>query len=110
MTAPKRWVTLTNFGHLVFADICEIGSGQGGLLAIAKQVHVTVPASLKKLATDGCVAPDTPVTQGWPAIRQAVTAQLRYVFGFDASQAGLSGLQTAFPGVVASNVYDEAAS
>ena len=105
MTAPKRLVTLKNFGHLVFADICEIGAGQGGLLAIAQQVHIAVPSSLKKLASDGCNAPDTPVTEGWPVIRQAVTAQLRHVFGFDASLAGLTGLQSAFPQTVSQNVY-----
>jgi hypothetical protein len=105
MTAPKRLVTLRNFGHLVFADICEIGAGQGGLLAIANEVHITVPPSLKKLASDGCAAPDTPVMQGWPVVRQAVTAQLRHVFGFDTSLAGLTGLTSAFPHTVVQNVY-----
>jgi dienelactone hydrolase len=105
MRAPKRLVTLRNFGHLAFADICEIGAGQGGLLAIANEVHVTVPPSLKKLATDGCSAPDTPVSQGWPVIRQSVTAQLRHVFGFDPSLEGLTGLKAAFPKSVSQNVY-----
>ncbi len=103
--APKRLVTLHGFGHLVFSDICEIGAGQGGLLAIANEVHITVPAGLKTLATDGCDAPDTPVAQGWPAIRQSVTAQLRHVFGFDPSLAGLTGLKSAFPETVSRNVY-----
>ncbi|MHB1518109.1 MAG: alpha/beta hydrolase family protein [Acidimicrobiales bacterium] len=105
MHAPKRLVTLRNFGHLVFADICEIGTGRGGLVAIANSVHITIPPNLKKLATDGCNPPDTPVTEGWPVVRQAVTAQLRHVFGFDPSLAGLSGLGAAFPHVVARNVY-----
>lgn len=105
MKSPKRLVTLHNFGHLVFADICEIGSSNGGLLAIAKEVHITVPPNLKPLATDGCDAPDTAVTQGWPAVRQAVTAQLRHVFGFDRSLAGLTGLRAAFPTTVSRNVY-----
>lgn len=105
MKAPKRLVTLHNFGHLVFADICEIGAGSGGLLAIAAEVHIAVPSSLKKLATDGCDPPDTPVTQGWPAIRQSVIAQLRHVFGFDSSLAGLTGLKTAFPLTVTHNLY-----
>jgi predicted dienelactone hydrolase len=105
MKSPKRLVTLHNFGHLVFADICEIGASNGGLLGIAKAIHIPVPANLKPLATDGCDPPDTPVTQGWPAIRQAVTAQLRHVFGFDQSLAGLTGLTTAFPATVSRNVY-----
>jgi predicted dienelactone hydrolase len=105
MKAPKRLVTLDNFGHLVFADICEIGAGQGGLLAIASEVHIAVPASLKTLASDGCNAPDTSVSKGWPVIRQSVIAQLRHVFGFDPSLAGLTGLKAAFPGTVSRNVY-----
>ncbi len=101
--APKRLVLLKGAGHLVFADICEVGSGQGGLLAIAQALKVPIPASLKPLATDGCQAPDLPPPQGWPVIRQAVTAQLRHVFGFDSSDAGLSGLAAAYPTVVAVN-------
>ncbi len=103
MRAPKRLILIKGAGHLVFADICEIGAGQGGLLAIANVLKVPVPASLKPLATDGCDPPDLPVTQGWPVVRQAVTAQLRHVFGFDTSAAGLSGLVGAYPNVVASD-------
>ncbi len=98
---PKRLVTLKGAGHLVFSDICQLAPGQGGLLGVAAQVHITVPPSLVPLASDGCQPTDLPVTEGWPAIRQAVTAQLRLVFGFDRSAAGLSGLRRAFPGVVA---------
>ncbi len=103
MHAPKRLILIKGAGHLVFADICEIGAGQGGLLAIANALKVPIPASLKPLATDGCDAPDLPVTQGWPVARQAVTAQLRHVFGFDASVAGLSGLVGAYPNVVSAD-------
>lgn len=101
LRAPKRLILLHGAGHLVFADLCEIGSGQGGLLSIAGVLHVPVPASLKPLATDGCSAPDLAPPLAWPVIRQAVTAQLRYVFGFDASRAGLTGLVAAYPTVVA---------
>ncbi len=103
LQAPKRLILLKGAGHLVFADVCEVGAGQGGLLAIAQALKVPIPASLKPLATDGCVAPDLPPPQGWPVIRQAVTAQLRHVFGFDTSDAGLSGLVAAYPDVVAAN-------
>ncbi len=104
MATPKRLVTFKGFGHLLFSDICQIAPGKGGLLALADQVHVQVPANLRPLATDGCLAPDTPVTKGWPAVRQTVTAQLRHVFGFDASAAGLTGLPAAYPGVVATSL------
>ena len=100
MHSPKRLVLLQGAGHLVFADICEVGSAQGGLLAIANALHVPVPASLVPLATDGCKPPDTPPPQAWPTIRQAVTAQLRHALGFDASTAGLLGLVRAYPGIV----------
>jgi len=103
MHAPKRLILIKGAGHLVFADICEIGSGQGGLLAIANVLKVPIPASLKPLATDGCNPPDLPPTEGWPAVRQAVTAQLRHVFGFDSSAAGLTGLVGAFPNVVSAD-------
>jgi predicted dienelactone hydrolase len=103
MHAPKRLILVKGAGHLVFADICEIGAGQGGLLAIATALKVPIPAQLKPLATDGCNAPDLPVTQGWPVVRQAVTAQLRHVFGFDASAAGLTGLVGAYPNIVAAD-------
>jgi predicted dienelactone hydrolase len=103
LKTPKRLILIKGAGHLVFADLCEVGAGQGGLLAIAQALKVPIPASLKPLATDGCMAPDLPPPEGWPVIRQAVTAQLRHVFGFDASDAGLSGLVAAYPNVVAAN-------
>jgi predicted dienelactone hydrolase len=103
MHAPKRLILIKGAGHLVFADICEIGAGQGGLLSIAAALKVPIPDSIKPLATDGCNAPDLPVTQGWPVVRQAVTAQLRHVFGFDTSAAGLSGLTAAYPNVVSAD-------
>ncbi|MGP0107308.1 MAG: alpha/beta hydrolase family protein [Acidimicrobiales bacterium] len=103
MHSPKRLVLLRGAGHLAFADVCEIGSSDGGLLSIAAALHVPIPASLVPLASDGCRPPDLPPPRAWPVIRQAVTAQLRYAFGFDASTAGLAGLGAAYPSVVAAN-------
>jgi len=101
MHSPKRLILLRGAGHLVFADLCEVGSSQGGLLSIAAVLHVPVPASLVPLATDGCRPPDVPPPRDWPVIRQAVTAQLRHAFGFDHSAAGLAGLGAAYPRAVA---------
>ena len=56
--SPKRLILIRGAGHLVFADLCEVGSGQGGLLAIAAALKVPIPASLMPLATDGCKPPD----------------------------------------------------
>jgi predicted dienelactone hydrolase len=99
MHGPKRLILLNGAGHLVFADLCEVGSSQGGLLSIAAVLHVPIPASLVPLASDGCSPPDLAPPLAWPAIRQ-VTAQLRHTFGFDATTAGLTGLTSAYPGVV----------
>lgn len=101
MHDPKRLILLRGAGHLVFADLCEVGSSQGGLLSIAAVLHVPVPASLVPLASDGCSPPDLAPPLAWPVIRQAVTAQLRHAFGFDSSEAGLTGLAAAYPMVVA---------
>jgi predicted dienelactone hydrolase len=99
--SPKRLILVRGAGHLVFADLCEVGSNQGGLLSIAAVLHVPVPASLVPLASDGCSPPDLAPPLAWPMIRQAVTAQLRHAFGFDTSDAGLTGLAAAYPKVVA---------
>lgn len=100
---PKRLILIRGAGHLVFADLCEIGSSQGGLLSIAAVLHVPVPPSLVPLASDGCSAPDLAPPLAWPVIRQAVTAQLRHVFDFDSSTAGLTGLVAAYPKIVAAS-------
>ena len=101
--SPKRLILVRGAGHLVFADLCEVGSGQGGLLAIASALKLPIPASLMPLATDGCRAPDLSPPLAWPVIRQAVTAQFRQVFGFDHSTAGLAGLASAYPAVVSAD-------
>jgi hypothetical protein len=103
MRSPKRLILIRGAGHLVFADLCEVGSSQGGLLSVAAVLHVPVPASLVPLASDGCRAPDLAPPKAWPLIRQAVTAQLRLAFKFDASAAGLENLGKAYPRVVAAN-------
>lgn len=100
LKGPKRLV-LVNGGHHAFSDLCEVGSDQGGLLAVAEILHLPVPDQLKTLATDGCEPPSLPPTQVWPAVRQATIAHLRHVFGFDRTTKGLRGLKAAFPGVVA---------
>jgi hypothetical protein len=94
-------ILLQGAGHLVFADLCEIGSAQGGLLSIAAVLHVPVPAAWCHRHPMGAAAPDLSPPLAWPVIRQAARAQLRHAFGFDSSSAGLTGLGTAYPGIVA---------
>ena len=103
MVAPKRLVMLQGAGHLAFSDICELAPGQGGLLGVAKEVHITVPAALVPLASDGCQAGDLSMAVAWSVIRQAVTAQLRSALGFDPPGAGLSGLRQVFGTALALN-------
>lgn len=103
MRAPKRMVVFEKAGHHAFSDLCEVGASDGGLLAIAELLGVPVSEQMERLATDGCVEPAQSPRKSWPAIRQVTVAQLRVVFGFDRSRAGLSGLPKAFPGVVASS-------
>jgi len=100
---PKRLISILGAGHLVFSDICQLAPGQGGLIALANKIHLPVPAKLRPLGSDGCLAPDLNVTAAWPLIRQSVTAQLRWAMGFDQSQAGLEGLESTFAGIVGTN-------
>ncbi|MFC6044622.1 alpha/beta hydrolase family protein [Nocardioides hankookensis] len=102
---PKRLV-LVGGGHHAFSDLCEIGAGDGGLLAIADLLGLPVPESFVALATDGCSPPALPPTEAWPAIRQTVVAHLRHEFGFDRSRKALRGLVAAYPGVVSGNRTD----
>ena len=100
MRKPKRIVYFGGFGHLVFSDLCEVGESDGGLLVVAELLGVPVPDQLRRLATDGCVEPATEPTLAWPAIQHVVVAHLRHVFGTDASDAALTGLPAAYPGVI----------
>lgn len=105
MGSPKRFVEIGGSGHLVFSDICEIGAGKGGLTALAAAIGIdlTKLGSLAKLATDGCLDPAIAPTDAWPSIEQVVVAYLRRTFGFDGSDAALTGLEEAYPDIVVAN-------
>ncbi len=52
---PKRFVVIGGSGHLNgFTDVCEIGKGGGGIVALAIQAGIAVPPNLTRLGTDGC--------------------------------------------------------
>jgi dienelactone hydrolase len=88
--APKRFVVIDGSGHLNgMSDICEIGKGGGGIVAIAQQAGIPVPANLVRLGTDGCNPPARASKQVWPVTRHFVTAQLRYEFKLDKHPIGL---------------------
>lgn len=100
MASPKRFVVIGDAGHLAFSDLCEVGASDGGLLAIGELLGIPIPEQLYPLATDGCLEPDLEPTLAWPAIRQVVIAQLRRQLRVDRSDAALTGLTDAFPGIV----------
>lgn len=88
--APTRLVTIDRVGHLnAMTDICEIGKGGGGVVKLAQDAGLPVPAQLAKLGTDGCFAPNYKSRQVWPITRHFVVAQLRWAFGIDKKPRGL---------------------
>ncbi len=106
LEAPKRLVLLGGAGHLAFSDLCEVGASDGGLIALADLLGVPIPANLVPLATDGCIDPVLPATEAWPAIQHVVVAHLRAALGIDRTDAALTGLVEAYPGVVSDSRSD----
>jgi hypothetical protein len=88
--APKRFVVIDGSGHLNgMSDICEIGKGGGGVVALAEEAGIPVPATLKRLGTDGCFPPNLPSKQVWKVTRHFVVAQLRWEFAVEDKPVGL---------------------
>lgn len=107
LRAPRQLVVLSRAGHHAFSDLCEVGGGAGGLVGLADTYGFPVSADMERLATDGCNPPAISPTKSWPAVRQATVAQLRHVLGADSSAKGLSGLRSAFRGIVASSTRQD---
>jgi predicted dienelactone hydrolase len=97
LTGPKYFAELLGAGHDVYSDICVIGAGDGGILAIAAALKVPVPPTLATLASDGCHAPNQPVTSSWPVINEMTVAATRYFLGIDKSTIGFTNLHASFP-------------
>ncbi|HYF71809.1 MAG TPA: dienelactone hydrolase family protein [Nocardioides sp.] len=106
LTGPRRFVLLGGAGHLAFSDLCEVGASDGGLIALAELLGVPIPDALVPLATDGCIDPVLPATEAWPAIQHVVVAHLRRVLGPDRTDAALTGLVEAYPGIVTDSRSD----
>lgn len=87
---PKRLVVLDGAGHNnAFSDICEIGAGGGGVIALAREAGLPIPDGLARLGEDGCQAPNAPSEEVWPVVRHFVTAHLRFQAGVDPVPWGL---------------------
>ncbi len=91
VTAPKRAVWIDGSGHLTaFSDICEIGKGGGGIVAIARQAGLPVPENLARLGEDGCKPPALRALTTWPVTRHFTTALFRFAFKIDKKPVGLN--------------------
>jgi dienelactone hydrolase len=87
---PKRLVVIDGAGHNnAFSDICEIGTGGGGVIALAREAGLPIPDSLARLGEDGCKAPNVPSEDVWPVVRHFVTAHLRFQGGITQIPWGL---------------------
>ena len=89
---PSRLWIIDGVGHNGFDDFCTFGNGSGIIgVAIASGLGPLLEGmgNLKRLGEDGCLPPAQPVDLGFPIIRHAVVAQLRFWFGDDASPMGL---------------------
>lgn len=73
--SPSWLWKIPDAGHLVFTDLCAIGAGNGGLVGLAEGAGIVglVPENLQRLATDGCLDPNRPVSEVWPVVRHATT-------------------------------------
>ena len=89
---PSRLWIIDGVGHNGFDDFCTFGNGSGIIgVAVASGLGPLLEGmgNLKRLGEDGCLPPAQPVDLGFPIIRHAVVAQLRFWFGDDASPMGL---------------------
>ena len=89
---PSRLWIIDGVGHNGFDDFCTFGNGSGIIgVALASGLGPLLEAQpqLKTLGQDGCIPPAEPVELGFPIIKHAVTAQLRFWFGDDATPVGL---------------------
>lgn len=88
---PKRLVTIAGAGHLnAFSDICTIGAGGGGVVALAQQAGLPVPERVARLGTDGCFPPALPSADVQPVTKHYTVAQLRFSLGLDKAPVGLA--------------------
>ena len=90
--APSRLWIIDGVGHNGFDDFCTFGNGSGIIgVAMASGLGALLEAQpqLKSLGEDGCVPPALDVNLGFPLIKHAVTAQIRFWFGDDAEPIGI---------------------
>ena len=91
---------LANAGHNAFTDLCKPILAQGGLGDLA----TLVPSAARcvRAADDGCTAGYLDPETGYRVIDHLTTAQLRWVFGLDPTDASLTSeyVESLFPGAL----------
>ncbi len=89
--APSWLWVFADSGHLAFTNLCMIGTEGSNIISLADAAGLgaVVDDRLRALGTDGCFAPNRPVTEVQPGIDQAATGFYRWVFGIDAEPIGL---------------------
>jgi len=105
LVPPKRFAVLANTGHNSFTDLCSPIRAQGGLSQFASMLPI--PQMLLTLGEDGCTPTNADPETIYRVIDQLTIAQLRYVFGIDATDVSLSRswLDDLFPGALATYTY-----
>ena len=101
LAPPKRLAVLAKAGHNAFTDICAPIRAQGGLMQYSGKLPA--PDNLLRLGEDGCTTANLDTAVGYAITDQLTIAQLRFVFGIDATDVSLSRqwLDTLFPGALA---------
>ena len=101
LATPKRLIVIADAGYNVFDDYCQVivgGQRLGSELSTDSGNQQLRSLGTKDL--DGCASPDLSPLAARPLIQHAVTAQLRYGLGIDATPVGLdAGLDHAYLGV-----------
>jgi predicted dienelactone hydrolase len=89
--SPSWLWSFADAGHLLFSDLCAIGSDGINLIDLADAAGIggAVDDDLRRLGSDGCEEPNRPVEEIWPGVHQAATGFYRWVFGIDAEPIGL---------------------
>lgn len=92
LDAPKQLVVLANAGHNPVLDVCAPIREQGGLVALAGGLADAFGpgvAGLLARGEDGCVEGYLEPQAAFDVTRHLTVAQLRWVFGTDATRASL---------------------
>jgi dienelactone hydrolase len=100
LAPPKTLAVLAGAGHNAFTDLCAPIREQGGLTRFADVIPA--PVELLQLGEDGCTESSPDPRIAYDVIDHLMTAQLRWVFGFDPAPVSLSPayVESLFPGAL----------